>query len=110
ERNSLQKQIEASEIYGTINQVKFNSNKETINKLIVSPELDDSKKSQSRVLISSSESNMQKAKELREESYRAANLSGRLGIMSNAEEKELMALSEQSKAIDILFKKPKSGV
>lgn len=110
EHNSLQKQIAASEIFGTINQVKFNSNKETINKLIVSPDVDDVKKSRSRTLISSSEINMQKAKDLRQESYNLTNLRGRLGIMSNAEEKEMTALHEQGEVINLLFKKAKSGI
>lgn len=110
EQNSLLKQIQASEIFGTINQVKFNSNKETIDKLIASAEIDEAKKARSRVLITSSEKNMQMAKDLRQEAYRFSNLATKLGTLSNAEDKEITALSDQSKAIDILFKKPKSGV
>lgn len=110
EKNCLLKQIEASEIFGTMSQVKFNSNKETINKLIASGKLEESKKSSTRSLIVSSEKNMQLAKELRQESYTRPSLEAKLGNMSNAEEKEILALGEQSKVINILWKKPKSGV
>ncbi len=110
ERNCLQKQIEASEIFGTISQVKFNSNKETIQKLLVTVKLEESKMNQTNQLITSAEKNMQLAKELREESYALTGLTARLGNMSNAEEKEVMALGEQSKAIDILWKRPKGSM
>jgi hypothetical protein len=108
EKNCLLKQIEASEIFGAMSQVKFNANKETINKLIVTEKLEANKMSRTRALISSSEKNMQLAKDLREESYSSSNLAARLGRMSNAEEKEVLALGEQSQAINLLWKKPKS--
>ena len=110
EKNCLLKQIEASEIFGTISQVKYNSNKESINKLIVSAKPEGTKLSRTRALISASEKNMQLARELRQESYTRSNLEARLGTMSNAEEKELLALGEQSQAIDLLWKKPKTGM
>ena len=53
---------------------------------------------------------MQLAKELREESYLRPNLSARLGVMTNAEEKEVLALGEQGRAIDLLWKKSKTGI
>jgi hypothetical protein len=98
ERNCLLKQIEASEIYGTMSQVKFNSNKETINKLISTSKIDASSMSRSRQLVTSSEKNMQLAKDLRDQS----------STLGNAEEKEVLALSEQSQAINLLWKKPKT--
>ena len=110
ETNCLKKQIEASEIFGTISQVKFNSNKESIQKLIVSEKPDESRLNRTRELVSSAEKNMQLAKELREESYLRPNLSARLGVMTNAEEKEVLALGEQGRAIDLLWKKSKSGI
>lgn len=110
EKNCLLKQIEASEIFGTMSQVKFNSNKETINKLIVTVKLEESKMSHTRALIVSSEKNMQLAKDLRQESYLNSSLAARLGNMSNAEEKELLALGEQSQAISLLWKNPASGM
>lgn len=110
ERNCLLKQIEASEIFGTISQVKFISNKETINKLLLNANLEENKKTKTRALIVSSEKNMQVAKSLREESYLTPNLVARLGNMSNAEEKEILALGEQSQAIHLLWKKPGAGM
>ena len=105
EKNSLLKQIKASEILGTMCQVKFNSNKESINKLIRGAKPEDSKMSRTRSLIAASEKNMQEAKALREESFTASSLSAKLVSMSTAEEKEFQALSDQSKAIDLLWKK-----
>ena len=110
ERNCLLKQIEASEIFGTISQVKFNSNKETIKKLLASVKLEVAKISRTKHLISSAERDMQLAKELREEAYTRTSLAAKLGSMSNAEEKEVLALGEQSQAIDLLWKKPGSGM
>lgn len=103
ERKSLEKQINASEISGTINQVKFNSNKETINKLVGSTELDASKSNRTRALIMASEKNMQKARDLRQEAYSFSNLAAKLGTMSNAEEREVTALGEQRQAIELLY-------
>lgn len=110
ERNCLIKQIEASEIFGTISQVKFNSNKETINKLITTVSLEETKMARTRSLIVSSEKNMLLAKNLRQESYLNPSLPARLGNMSNAEEKEVLALGEQSQAINLLSKKPGNGM
>jgi hypothetical protein len=108
--NSLKKQIEASEIFGTMSQVKFNSNKETLDKLMSSVKPEGQLLSRTSQLITSSEKNMQLAKELREEAYSRNNLETRLGTMGNAEEKEVLALGEQSQAIDLLWKKPKTGM
>lgn len=110
EKNSLLKQIEASEIFGTISQVKFNSNKETIKKLLASVKLEAAKISRTKHLISSAERDMHLAKELREEAYTRTTLTAKLGSMSNAEEKEVLALGEQSQAIDLLWKKPGPGM
>lgn len=110
EKNCLLKQIEASELSGTMSQIKFNSNKETINKLIASGKVEGSKVSRTRLLIVSSEKNMQLAKDLRAEAYLSSSLPTRLGTMSNAEEKEHLALGEQSQAIDLLWKKPGAGM
>jgi hypothetical protein len=105
EKNCLMKQIEASEIFGAMSQVKFNSNKVTINKLIDNSQLEEKKLHQTRFLISASEKNMQLAKELRQEAYAFTNMASRLGTMGNAEEKEVLALNAQSEAIDLLGKK-----
>jgi len=110
EKNCLLKQIEASEIFGAMSQVKFNSNKETITKLIVTVKLEELQMVTTRKLIFSAQNNMKLAKDLREEAYQSSSLPVRLGTMSNAEEKEILALGEQSKAISILYKKPGAGM
>lgn len=110
ENKCLVKQIEASEIFGAMSQVKFNSNKETITKLIVSVKLEEPQMVKTRKLIFSAQNNMKLAKDLREEAYKSESLPVRLGTMSNAEDKEIIALGEQSQAISILYKKPVSGM
>jgi hypothetical protein len=110
ERNCLVKQIAASEIFGTMSQVRFNSNRETIAKLLTTEKLEASKMTRTRTLVASSEKNMQMAKELREEASSSLSLTTKLGTMSNAEDKEILALGEQSQAIDLLWKKPKSSM
>lgn len=110
ENKSLVKQIEASEIFGAMSQVKFNSNKETITKLIVSVKLEEPQMVKTRKLIFSAQNNMKIAKDLRQEAYASQSLPVRLGNMSNAEEKEVLALGEQSQAINILYKKPGAGM
>ncbi|WP_317900108.1 hypothetical protein [Aurantibacillus circumpalustris] len=105
ENNSILKQVKASGILGTICQVKFNSNKESIQKLISTSKVDEARLSRTRSLTSSSDKNMQEAKDLREASYSSNSLSDKLAKMSRAEEKELVALEEQTKAIELLWKK-----
>lgn len=107
EKNCLLKQIQASEIFGAMSQIKFNSNKEILNKLISNPQLEEKGMNHARFLISSSEKNMQLAKELRQEAHSLPNIASKLGTMGNAEEKELLALSEQTEAIDQLGRKTK---
>ena len=110
EKNCLLKQIEASEISGSISQIQFSSNKETIKRLLASIKLEVAKISRIKQLISSAERNMQRAKCLRDEAYTRNSLVAKLGSMSNAEEKEVMALGDQTKAIDLIGKKPRGGI
>jgi len=98
------KQILASEINGKLNLEQYNVNFVTFNTLIV--KLDES----TTVYVLASELkqeaafSIKQAKEMREEAYSLKSLSARLGVLSNAEEKEVVALEKQQQAIEIVKK------
>lgn len=104
EESALQKELEASEISGQLSQEQFNYNKIQIKILITKYSGQKSMLIYSYTLILESEKDMKLAKELREEAYAQATLASRLGNLSNAEEKELLALSKQNKVIENLTK------
>lgn len=100
---AMNKQVEASEINGKLNLKKYLSNRNVINNMI---ELHEGKPilNHTRYLITESEKNMKIARELRQEASAQSHLPSKLGTMSNAEEKELLALSNQNDAISMLKK------
>lgn len=104
EEVALQKQVEASELSGQLSLEQFNYNKIQIKILITNYLGQKSTLIYSYTLILESEKDMKLAKELREEAYAQANLASQLGNMSNAEEKELLALSKQHTVIENLTK------
>lgn len=106
QEQALTKQIEASQLSSQIAQYKFAENKKTI--LIYlnnTPETNDLYTSASSA-NSESERYMKLAIEMREEANAQANLQAKLGNMSNAEEKEALALNIQEKILT-LFEKSK---
>ncbi len=96
------KQIEASEIVLKLFYEKFNFNKITIYSLV----RNFNDKGDVLLLINNylTDSNkyLQLAKEMREEAYAHPNKAATLGGLSNAEEKEILALNKQEKAIELL--------
>jgi hypothetical protein len=55
-----------------------------------------------QTLVLEAEKTWIRAKQLREEAVTEENVEARLGAMGNAEEKEIVALAKQIKAIDLL--------
>lgn len=104
EEEALYRQLEASELSGQLSQEQFNYNKIQIKILITHYSGQKSTLIYSYTLIQESEKDMKLAKELREEAYAQATLASRLGNLSNAEEKELLALSKQNTVIEYLTK------
>lgn len=102
DKQAMTKQIEASEISGVISQHKFSKNKLLIQALINFVKGEANISHHSKFLIDDSEKNMKVALQLRDEAKTMRNLPSKLGNMSNAEEKELLALNQQDEAIDIL--------
>lgn len=104
EEEALHKQLEASEISGQFSLKQFNYNKIQIKILITNYIGQKSTLIYSYTLILESEKDMKLARELREEAYSQSTLASRLGNLSNAEEKELIALRKQNKVIENLTK------
>lgn len=100
EQKAVSKHLEAVEMSSSLNSRKFKANKMVINELLKS--VINLVQSHTHTLIYSSERNMRAAIEMREEAHSDSNPSSRLGALTNAEEKELLALDEQSQAINQL--------
>ncbi|MCE3260360.1 MAG: hypothetical protein K0S12_2001, partial [Bacteroidetes bacterium] len=95
------KQIQASEISGKINLQNFKNGEVVYNGLLF--------KATNKELLQDAQSlhsdanySIRLAKELREEAYSLADNSAKLGTMTNAEEKEAIALKTQTAAIHLL--------
>lgn len=84
------------------NQQEFESNQLQINCLIHSLNEEDNLVIVSYELILESKNDMKLAKELREEAYAQPNLIKILSAMSNAEDKQLLALYKQKRALETL--------
>jgi hypothetical protein len=104
EKRALYKQVEALEMAGELNLRKFKENKIRIIFLIKNSSTKEPLQEHTRHLIISSEKNMQLAIEMREEAKSLSNPASIAGTMGNAEEKELLALDEQNRAIGQLGK------
>lgn len=101
EQNAMSKQVVAGEMTGELNMRKYLSNRSTIDHMI---DLHKGKPilNHAKFLITESEKNIKVAHELRKEASTLSHLPSRLGTMSNAEEKEILALSNQDDAIGML--------
>ena len=102
DKQAITKQIEASEISGEISFHTFSKNKLLIQALIFFVKGESKISHHSKFLIDDSEKNMKVALQLRDEAKTMHNPASKLGNMSNAEEKELLAINQQDEAIDIL--------
>ncbi len=102
DKQAISKQIEASEISGEINFHKYSKNKLLIQALITFVKGESNISHHSKFLIDDSEKNMKVALQLRDEAKTMRTPASKLGNMSNAEEKELLALNQQALAIDIM--------
>ncbi len=107
EANALYKQAElmfitALELSGVKNKEAFTLNKTTINQLLEKANVSAYASKQAQGLISDAEMNMRFAYEMREEANAMPTTAAKLGSLSNADEKETLALGEQTQVINIL--------
>ena len=107
EANELYKQAEimlitALELSGVKNKEAYNSNKSYLNQLLEQVNTSALVSKQANGLISEANMNMRLANEMREEANAMPTNAGKLGSLSNADEKETLAIGEQKEAINIL--------
>ncbi|MBK9284496.1 MAG: hypothetical protein IPM51_09270 [Sphingobacteriaceae bacterium] len=107
--NEIQKQselklIQASEIAGKLNLEKYNKNQMTVTQLSEFTHASDRLVEKVNELSDIASFEIKMAKELRQEAYAMHSTSSKLGVLNNAEEKEVSALTSQEKAISILQK------
>lgn len=99
------KQIQASEITGKVNLETFNNNKVIFIVLIKKVNSNEAVIiEEAKIINNEAEHNMKLAKEMREEAYSMPSNAAKLGAMSNAEEKESIALNKQDQAITLVKK------
>lgn len=107
ESNTLYKQAEtmlttALELSGVKNKEAYTLNKAALNQLLEKTNLSAISSKQIQSLVADAEMNMRYAYEMREEANAMPTSAGKLGSLSNADEKETLALGEQSQALNIL--------
>lgn len=95
------KQVQASEINGKLSLEEFNKNEITFKALLAKVKKEVVYETAKEV-NSEAVSLMNSAKNMREEAYAVTSPGARHGIMSNAEEKEGLALTKQEEAISML--------
>ena len=94
--------IKALEESGQKNKETFTLNKANINQLLSITNISAVAAKEANNLISDAGMNMRLATEMREEAYSMPTNAAKLGSMSNADEKEVVALGEQTQVIHIL--------
>lgn len=107
EANALYKQAEqmfitALELSGVKHKEDYTLNKANIDQLLEKSNVSAMAGKQVQSLIADAEMNMRFAYEMREEANAMPTSAGKLGSLSNADEKETLALGDQTKAISIL--------
>ncbi len=94
--------INALEVSGQKNKETYTLNKSNINQLLGIVNISAYAGKEAQSLISDAGMNMRLATEMREEAYAMPTKASKLGSMSNADEKEVVALGEQNQVIHIL--------
>ncbi len=94
--------INALEISGQKNKETYSVNKANINQLLEKTNISAYAGKEAQSLISDANMNMRLATEMREEANAMPTVESKLGSMSNADEKEVVALADQNQVIHIL--------
>lgn len=104
ENDYLLKQIEVSEIKAKFNSEYFSHNKQMISALIENIKGNNNVVNKAIQLNTEAEHLMKIGKEMREEANAQLYLAAKYGEMSNAEEKEILAINKQQEAVQIIYK------
>lgn len=102
EKQFMMKQIEALELSGKVALVKYGKNQTLIETLVSAFKGSDFTRKEINQLVRNAEHCILLSKQIREEAQGQPTLGAKYGAMSNAEEKEWLALNDQQKAITIL--------
>ena len=94
--------INALEVSGLKNKETYTLNKSNINQLLGIVNISAYAGKEAQSLISDAGMNMRLATEMREEANAMPTIESKLGTMSHANEKEVLALGEQTQVIHIL--------
>lgn len=102
EKQAYTLKIKIIEYYYKLNREEFDSNKVQIQRIIHSLKQDDYLLIVSYDLMQEAEKDMKLAKELREEAYAQPNLLKIYSALSNAEDKQVLALYKQQRVLETL--------
>jgi hypothetical protein len=101
---SEQKQIQAADIEGKVRNRQFRLNEIVFNNMLITTLVNEKMMLQARALHEEGYYAIKMAREMREEANSIKNKTSRIGTISNAEEKESLALKKQVEAIALLKK------
>jgi hypothetical protein len=87
---------------GSTNLETYTANKKSITDLLSKTSLSPSTGKDIRNLVSEAAINMRRGSEMRQEAYAMPSIGAKLGSLSNANEKEIIAIGEQNQAIHIV--------
>lgn len=107
EKQAEEKQIQASEVSAQTAIAKSEINKENFNALIKAGKSDESSADEAKQLMEEADQALKQSKAIREEANAISNNAAKIGNLSNAEEKEQIAVNKQNEAIAILQKADK---
>jgi hypothetical protein len=99
-----QKYLEATDVTKNQNKSEFDVNTTNINALLATNKSAKADVNEAQKLIDEAKTNFKQASSIRQEADQQTNAAAKLGIVSNAEEKEAEALNKQKKAVDLLLK------
>ncbi len=98
-KSSIAKQIEVAELSVKMRQDNYDRNKKSLGLLMNGNRNNMDIIERAEIYVSEAERAWRMAKEMLEEAYAQENKEARLGAMGNTEEKEMIAISNQTKAI-----------
>jgi hypothetical protein len=104
EEEGNEKNLQAAEITKTDNATIYTTNTDNLNTLIDGKKASESDIAEAKKLMDEANVTFKQATSIREESNSLTNIGAKLGGLSNAEEKEALAVNKQQQALDLLKK------
>ena len=104
EEEGNEKNLQAAEITKTDNATIYTTNTDNLNTLVDGKKASETDIAEAKKLMDEANVTFKQATSIREESNSLTNIGAKLGGLSNAEEKEALALNKQQQALDLLKK------